>query len=110
MGITPIRIREIVLGRLKISLISGAIGSRSKDRLIKSIMAYDLLNPSVLFGHQSSPILLFFFFLIHFKTFLTAEMDRFSIDHRPAGMAHGNIGMTVGIFHQVFTASGKILF
>jgi hypothetical protein len=73
-------------------------------------MAYDLLNPSVLFGHQPSPILLFFFFLIHFKTFLTAEMDRFSIDHRSAGMTHGNIGMTVGIFHQVFTASGKILF
>jgi hypothetical protein len=75
---------------------------------MKSIMAWDLLNPSVLFGKHTTPSLQFSNCFIRFETFLTAEIDRLSVDHGPAGMAHGNIGMTVGILHQVFTASGEI--
>src|SRR3989339_996838 len=80
IGMTPMRINEMVLGRLKTSLISGAIGILSNKRFMKSII-------------KRVPLLLFSFQLILFQAFFGAEIDCLPIDLDTAGMGHRGIGM-----------------
>lgn len=47
----------------------------------------------------------FFLLFVLFKTFLTAEIYRLSFDRRPAGMAHGNIGVAKGILYQILAGN-----
>jgi len=48
-------------------------------------------------------MLTFYFAFILFKAFRRAEIDRFPVDLRPAGIANGNVGVADGIFHKVLT-------
>jgi hypothetical protein len=52
-------------------------------------------------------MLLLFFVFILFKAFLRAEIDRLSVDLRPAGIADGNIGVAEGVLHKILTGGGS---
>jgi hypothetical protein len=48
----------------------------------------------------------FFLLFVLFKTFLTTEIYYLSFDRRPAGMAHGNIGVAKRILYQILAGIG----